>query len=366
MARLGDIATYVNGYAFKPTDWSDNGVPIIRIQDLTGSSYQSNRYNGEYALKYEVNCGDVLISWSASLGVYIWSGEKAVLNQHIFKVVFDKVKVNKSFFVHQVKNILEKASSEAHGATMKHLTKPIFDSLPFYLPSMEEQEKIASVLDKINMLIFNREQQLSKLDELVKSRFIELFGAWNSNPKPLKSFLKDITYGFTNPMPDAEEGPWKITAKDVVNGKVNYDTARKTTVQAFEKLTAKSKPTVGDVLLTKDGTLGRCAVVEENGMCVNQSVAVLKCNEKILPKFLAILLQMPEYQGEMLKNAGGGTIKHIYITKVVDMMVIVPDISQQLDFLTFVEQTDKSKLVIQQSLEQLETLKKSLMQHYFG
>ena len=172
-----------------------------------------------------------------------------------------------------------------------------------------------------------------------------MFGEWNSNPEPLKSFLKDITYGFTNPMPDAKEGPWKVTAKDVVNGKVNYDTARKTTVQAFEELTAKSKPTVGDVLLTKDGTLGRCAVVEEDGICVNQSVAVLKCNEKILPKFLTILLQMPEYQREMLKNAGGGTIKHIYITKVVDMLIVVPTISQQMEFLSFVEQVDKSKYI---------------------
>lgn len=146
-------------------------------------------------------------------------------------------------------------------------------------------------------------------------------------------------------MPDAKEGPWKVTAKDVVNGKVNYDTARKTTVQAFEELTAKSKPTVGDILLTKDGTLGRCAVVEEDGICVNQSVAVLKCNEKILPKFLTILLQMPEYQREMFKNAGGGTIKHIYITKVVDMLIVVPTISQQMEFLSFVEHTDKSKYI---------------------
>mgnify|MGYP003489099045 CR=1 FL=1 len=99
MARLGDIATYVNGFAFKPTDWSDTGLPIIRIQDLTGNSYQANRYNGKYDSKYEILDGDVLISWSASLGVYVWHGETALLNQHIFKVVFDKVDVDKNFFI---------------------------------------------------------------------------------------------------------------------------------------------------------------------------------------------------------------------------------------------------------------------------
>ena len=183
MARLGDVATYINGYAFKPSDWSNVGVPIIRIQDLTGNSYQANRYNGEYAKKYEVLPGDVLISWSASLGVYVWSGEKAVLNQHIFKVVFDKCDVDKSFFVHQVRNILEKAATSAHGATMKHLTKPIFDALPFYLPTLEEQNQIAAVLDKVSDLIAKRQAQLDKLDLLVKARFVEMFGDPVSNPK---------------------------------------------------------------------------------------------------------------------------------------------------------------------------------------
>lgn len=78
-ARLGDLATYVNGYAFKPSDWGETGLPIIRIQDLTGNSYQLNRYEGEYPDRIEVNNGDVLISWSASLGVYVWQRGKALL-----------------------------------------------------------------------------------------------------------------------------------------------------------------------------------------------------------------------------------------------------------------------------------------------
>ena len=174
--KLGDVASYINGYAFKPSDWSDEGMPIIRIQDLTGNSYQMNRYNGQCDEKYEINKGDVLISWSASLGIYVWEQEKALLNQHIFKVVFDKHKVNKSFFVHQVADILEKAASEAHGATMKHLTRPVFNALPFYLPPLPQQEKIASTLDKITSLISLHQKQLAKLDELVKARFVEMFG----------------------------------------------------------------------------------------------------------------------------------------------------------------------------------------------
>lgn len=86
---LGDVATYINGYAFKPSDWSEVGKPIIRIQDLTGTSNQPHCFSGDISSKYEVKNGDVLISWSASLGVYIWNRGDAFLNQHIFNWVAD-------------------------------------------------------------------------------------------------------------------------------------------------------------------------------------------------------------------------------------------------------------------------------------
>lgn len=126
-ARLGDLATYINGYAFKPADWGETGLPIIRIQDLTGNSYQLNRYDGEYPERIEVNDGDVLISWSASLGVYVWQRGKALLNQHIFRVVFDKLPVNKDYFVFAVEHKLAEMESKTHGATMKHIVKKDFD-----------------------------------------------------------------------------------------------------------------------------------------------------------------------------------------------------------------------------------------------
>ena len=98
MIKLGDVATYINGYAFKPEDRGEEGLPIIRIQDLTGNAYDLGFYNGEYPEKIGINDGDVLISWSASLGVYVWNRGKALLNQHIFKVMFDKAEIDKNYF----------------------------------------------------------------------------------------------------------------------------------------------------------------------------------------------------------------------------------------------------------------------------
>ena len=147
----------------------------------------------------------------------------------------------------------------------------------------------------------------------------------------LDDCLELITYGFTNPMPDAEAGPWKVTAKDIVDGRIDFSTARHTTMAAFENdLTDKSRPIKDDVLLTKDGTLGRLAIVGDEQICINQSVALLRLNKKmLLPRYLLYLLQSPEYQGKMLADAGGSTIKHIYITKVNQLQIPVPPLEMQ-------------------------------------
>ena len=169
--RLGDIATYINGYAFKPEDRGTEGLPIIRIQDLTGNSYDVGFYNGEYPKKVEINNGDVLISWSASLGVYIWNRGKALLNQHIFKVAFDKIEVNEQYFVFAVEYNLKEMEAKMHGATMKHIIKRDFDNIKIPFPSAEKQKEIADILLKVVNIIENRKQELKKFDTLVKARF---------------------------------------------------------------------------------------------------------------------------------------------------------------------------------------------------
>ena len=174
--RLGDIATYINGFAFKPKDRGTVGLPIIRIQDLTGNAYDLGFYDGNYPERIEINDGDVLISWSASLGVYVWNKGKALLNQHIFKVAFDKCEVNREYFVYAVRYKLKEMESKTHGATMKHIVKKDFDNTLIPFPAFDEQRRIAESLDTAYAIITARQQQLQKLDELIKARFVELFG----------------------------------------------------------------------------------------------------------------------------------------------------------------------------------------------
>ena len=138
----------------------------------------------------------------------------------------------------------------------------------------------------------------------------------------LSEFLAFISYGFTNPMPTVQDGIFMITAADINDGRLRLETARKTSESAYRTLlTAKSKPRPNDILLTKDGTLGRLALVGIETICINQSVAVLRPNGKVEPPFLKMLLESPSCQRRMLEDAGGSTIKHIYIT-IVDKMPI--------------------------------------------
>lgn len=378
MVRLGDVATYINGYAFKPSDWSDTGLPIIRIQDLTGNSYQANRYNGEYSSKYEVNNGDVLISWSASLGVYVWHGEKSLLNQHIFKVVFNKEEISKNFFVYQVENILEKAASEAHGATMKHLTKPVFDALPFYLPSIEEQRRIAATLDKVTDLISKRRQQLDKLDELVKARFVEMFGDPALNTRnwpivPLKECLTSIESGKSFVCSNESRcGKWPAILKlsAVTYGKYipNENKALLDASQFVESMEIHK----GDLLFTRKNTpelVGMAAFVYDSPekLMMPDLIFRLNTNEKCSKIFLLNLINHRCFRN-FIQNLATGSAKsmsNISKERLSNLKIYLPPIEYQNQFSAFAVQIEKIKTTINSSLEKLETLKKALMQEYF-
>ena len=371
IVQLGDVATYINGYAFKPSDWSTDGVPIIRIQNLTGNSSQINYFNGEYDSKFEVQSGDVLISWSASLGVYIWHDTKAVLNQHIFKVCFDKVDIDKDFFVYQVENILQKATSQAHGATMRHLTRPIFNSLPFYLPPKDEQIRIARKLALVSSVISKKEKELHKLDELVESRFIEMFGDLISSPKfPGIEFgtLGEMITGGTPSSKKSEYYGGDIPFVSTPSLGKNY-ISREDAQNYLTELGVKNSTThlipANSLMIGNRVGVGKSSI-NTCDMCTNQDIlSFVHINiEKYDLLFLKNVIDqyLPYY--ESVKR--GATIKGVPAKVIKSSLVPNVSLNMQKKYTSFVRETDKSKLAIQKSLDELETLKKSLMQQYFG
>lgn len=353
IVNLGNVATYINGYAFKPSDWAEDGTPIIRIQDLTGNSYQMNRFKGIVDSKYDVNSGDVLISWSASLGVYVWNRGNAVLNQHIFKVVFDKEEVDKDFFVFQIDNLLKRAANQAHGATMRHLTKPVFDALPFYLPDIKTQRLISSKLNLIVHLIEDHHEQLKKLDELIRSRFLEMFGDIELNSQNMQKMMWQEVF-------DTQTGKLDANAA-VKGGRYPFFTCAKeiSTIDEYaydcEALLLAGNNAVGDYDVKyykgKFNAYQRTYILMLKNRQYSYSVFKFQLEQKL--RYL------------QLQSKGTNT-RYLTMGILRSLDFIVPPIVKQQEFAQFVNATDKSKMAVQKSLDELEILKKSLMQTYFG
>ena len=358
-ARLGDLATYINGYAFKPADWGDTGLPIIRIQDLTGNSYQLNRYDGGYPERIEVNDGDVLISWSASLGVYVWQRGKALLNQHIFKVVFDKLPVNKDYFVFAVEHKLAEMESKTHGATMKHIVKKDFDGTTIPYPPIEKQAEIADHLRRITSLIDRQTEQLLLLDQLVKSRFIELFGDPERNPKkwPVVSITEIIRGKVSNGF-FAKRDAYRNDGNVQVLGVANIVNRMYSNIEGLPRTNAtqaekeKYRVKYGDMLFCRSSLvaegIGKASIVPQD---TPQNV-LFECHvirlpldlQKCVPEFVQALSTTPYFRKQLIAQSKTATMTTIGQDGILKATIILPPVELQQEFLCFVEQTDKSKL----------------------
>ena len=371
MIKLGEVATYINGYAFKPKDRSKRGLPIIRIQDLTGNSYDLGFYDGTYPQKIEINDGDVLISWCASLGVYIWNRGKALLNQHIFKVEFDKADIDKNYFVFAVRHKLKEMGRKTHGATMKHIVKKDFESTEIPYPSYEKQVEIATNLNKIFRIIESRNKELQLLDELIKARFVKMFGSIHESTKYPYIAVKDLTNVISGGTPSRDRTeywnngtiPWVKTTELQNNVIKNVD--EHITESGLAGSSAKLVP-IGTVLVAMYGqgkTRGMTAYLGIEAS-TNQACACILPSEKIDSMFMWKYFELSYdklrslAQGAGQPNLNGNMIKNF--------KVLVPPIELQNEYVAFVEQVDKSKSAIEKELKKTQILFDSLMQKYFG
>lgn len=376
---LGDMATYINGYAFKPADWGTKGLPIIRIQNLTDSGKDYNYYEGEVKEKYLVRKGDVLISWSASIGVYEWEKEDAWLNQHIFKVVFDKGEVDKRYFKYATGYVLEKSLQYAHGSTMKHLTKGAFDKLPIPIYDLKEQRVIAEKIGKVDEAIFECEAMLADFELLVKSRFIEMFGSPITNDKNLPiaslgSCLQGIENGKSfvcdsNSRTGKQPGVLKLSAATYGIYKPEENKA----ILSADDFVEQAEVHAGDLLFTRKNTpelVGMSAYVWQTPekLMMPDLIFRLIPNQQMHPIFLWKLINHDVFRCKIQELATGTakSMSNISKERLRNLEIIVPPIKLQNQFADFVVQTDKSELTIQKSMDNLQELRDSLLQDYFG
>lgn len=367
---LTDVCKIQYGYPFDSSKFSsESGVPVIRIRDVVrgySETYTTEEYNEEYI----VNDGDMLVGMDGEFNIGKWNGGIALLNQRVCRLV-PTSEIDANYLFYFMPLILKRIEDATPFATVKHLSAKQLNKILVPLPSKEEQTVIANTFVLLDNLIGDTKKQLEKLDLLAKSRFIELFGDTILNPfgweKNILGSVCDVRDGTHDSPQYYETGHPLVTSKNVTGGKIDLTGCSLICEADFKKINERSKVDIGDIIMPMIGTVGKPVVVdiEPNFAIKNVSLIKFKADSRVLNIYIRALLQSDYFDDAVLSKVRGGTQKFISLGDIRKLEVLVPPMELQEQFATFIKQTDKSKLAVQQSLEKLETLKKSLMQQYF-
>jgi type I restriction enzyme S subunit len=370
-STMGEIGRYLNGFAFSSKTWSRVGRPIIRIQNLTGSGSDYNYFDGDIDDRYVVREGDLLFSWAATLGVHIWRGPEAVLNQHIFKV---ESNIDKSFHRSLIEHKTAEMMQQTHGTGMVHITKKKFDAIPILKPSAKEQQKIVEILD----------EQLSRLDaalasvraarekaarfrrSLLHAAFSGVLTGHDSSLGTLPNDWKLLKIAEFASVKGGKRLPkgtqWSevetnhpyIRATDIKNGKINEENL----VYVPEKIwPAISRYIVAtnDVIITIAGTIGFVAVVPEtlNEANLTENAAKICQLQNVLPRFLLLYLMSPETQTVISGLSTSTTQAKLALFRIESIEVPTPSLSEQQKI---VEIVDTQISILDQSLSLVDAI----------
>ena len=384
MARLDEIFDLQMGKTPSRNNadyWTDGQYDWVSIADL--GSYQKyvedtkERISAlavqESGIK-SVPANTVIMSFKLSLGKTAITQEPVYTNEAIMAFIpTEKYAVLPDYFYYlfSAKDWTKGTNRAVVGTT---LNKATLSAVSITVPPIDEQRKIAAILDKVSDLIAKRRQQLDKLDEMVKARFVEMFGDVIQNTKLWPQYIfSDITTSRLGKMLDAKQQTGMCQYPYLANFNVQWfrfelDNLNEMDFNEADRIEFELRD--GDLLVCEGGEIGRCAVWHnEIQPCYFQkALHRVRCKKEIvLPDYLAWWFKYNcDNKGFAAIEGAKATISHLPGAKLKALLVSVPPIEQQKQFATFVEQKEKSKTTISRSLEKLETLKKALMQEYFG
>ena len=379
--KVKDICNLQNGRAFKPDDWGTKGLPIIRIQNLNDEDAPFNYYAGEYSPAHEVNDGELLFSWSGtpgtSFGAFRWYRGKGVLNQHIFRVI-PKIDVDKEYLKYALNGNISIIISKAHGGVgLQHITKKELDEIEIPIVPVQKQKDIIAVLQRVERLIAFRKNELQQLEDLIKARFVEMFGNPIINDRAWKQITllesleegRTVSYGIVQTGDDYENGVPVFRPVDIAGGHVPKRYELKKTAPAISAQYKRTLLKGNELLITVRGSVGETFQTTEEfaGCNVGRNIVPLLTNhEKIEQRFLQELFVNDAIKGWLKSITKGIALQGLNMSEFKEMPVIMPPIYMQRDFVAIANQVDKSKVAMQAALDKTQLLFDSLMQKYFG
>ncbi|WP_148689969.1 restriction endonuclease subunit S [Cuniculiplasma divulgatum] len=375
---LSKVATYINGMAFKPSEWRNSGIPIVRIENLNSINASFNYYQGKFDSRYLLGNGEILLSWSASLGVYIWNRGKALLNQHIFKVI-PVENVSKQFLFWVLHKAVENLSQTTHGSTMKHFKKGQLEKTLIWLPPLPEQQKIAEILATADDEIQKVDEQITLTEQFKKglmqrlltrgighTRFKtteigEIPEEWDV--KKIRELRQNIYYGITAKATKENTNLRMLRTTDIKNFK--FDLNNLPFCQITEKRSDLSKYFLkrNDIIIARAGTVGVSILVEENLNNVlfgSYLIKIIFKQETIDMPFIHYYFQSQLYWNN-ISNAQGSTIKNINLPFLNSLEIPLPPIPEQQKIAEILSTVDNKLELLGTKRDKLNVLKKGLM-----
>ena len=378
MAKLGDICTIQSGGTpsrHNKIYWQNGTIHWVKISDIKDKHlHTTEEFISEFGLENSsakiFPAGTILYTIFATLGEVSILDIDAATNQAIAGIQIKSDKVDRDFLYYFLTSLKPTISNIGRGVAQNNINMSILKEIEVPLPPLDEQRKIAAVLDKISDLIAKRRQQLDKLDEMVKSRLVEMFGdpVSNSLDLPLLSlsqlgeFGRGVSKHRPRNAPELLGGKYPlIQTGEVANSKLYISSYENTYSELGFKQSKMWKS--GTLCITIAANIAKTAILTFDA-CFPDSVVGFTANEKTNNIFIHYWFGF--FQQILEAQAPESAQKNINLKILNELKVIVPSIELQNQFAAFVEQTEKTKATIGESLEKLETLKKALMQEYFG
>ena len=367
---LGEVAIYVNGRAFKPTEWESNGLPIIRIQNLTDSSAKFNYSASAHEEKYLIHHGDLLFAWSASLGAHIWRGQDAWLNQHIFHVIPNK-DVDKMYLYYFLCHVVAELYSKTHGSGMVHITKAPFMATRIPVPPLDDQRRIVAQIEELFSELDNGVETLQKTkQQLAVYRQAVLKQAFAQTEQYVP--LGTISTSRLGKMLDKEKNTG-IPRKYLRNINVrwfSFDMSDLLEMRIEDDEVDKYSIVRGDLVICEGGEPGRCAVWDsEEAMFYQKALHRVRFTDGSNPKFYMYYLWYAAQTGKLKDFFTGMGIKHLTGQSLVKVPVptvgrcdqdkIVMDIESRVSMCNSIEKT------VETTLQQAEAMRQSVLKQAF-
>lgn len=382
MAKLGDFFTIASGGTpdkRNPSYYENGTIPWVKTGDLKNQYVPAGiqciteeGLNNSSAKLFPPNT--VLVAmYGATIGACSILTYEAATNQACAAFLPNK-NVLPTYLYYFLSSKREQFVKDGVGGAQPNISAGYLKNVQFGLIPMQQQIDIVEKLDKVEKLIVLRKEQLAKLDQLVKSRFIELFGTYPDNPMgwetgTIRDVVADVRYGSSRPAVDGGKYPYLRMNNITYDGELDLSDTKRIDVPESEL--AKCTVRRGDVLFNRTNSkelVGKTCVYNRDEMMVLAGFVIrVRVTDRVLPEFLSAFLNT-DFSKQMLLGMCKAAIgqANINAQEMQNIGLYLPPIELQQRFVQFKEQTDKSKLAIQRSLNKLELLKKALMQEYFG